>query len=150
MNRRGDTGNQVMFVVYLFLLVMISGGIVIGNLMFFGSGYDGRQLDADVLNYKVRECIRQNVLTDIKNDFYGVCHFRKDVLGEEKYKVNICEGECVGDSPGIISVGSNFASCKLTGKGEEYPKCTISHIMKDGKSYEVISGSSQLPRGISE
>lgn len=150
MNRKGEAGSMLMIVVFLFLLIMISGGIVAGTYMFFGTGYEVRQLDADVLNYKIKECIEKNWILEVVDNFYEVCGLNKEVLEEEGYKINICEGICSGNLPGIISLGSNFEVCKFTGKGEGYPKCAISNVVKEGKNYEIIIASSQMPRRVSE
>ena len=147
MNRKGQLGNQLMIFIYLALLTMIAVGIVVGTLIFFGPGYDSRQADSDILNNRVVNCLMQNDFTKVKADIYGVCGFNKIGLNETLYKINVCDGSC-GEQLGIISVGGNFAVCKLTGKGVDYPKCTITNIIKDGKSYEVMTASNQFPRSI--
>ncbi|MDP1695445.1 MAG: hypothetical protein Q8L29_00855 [archaeon] len=149
-NRKGEAGSMLMLVVFLFLLLMIAGGIVAGTFMFFGTGYEVRQLDADVLNYKIKECMTNNYILMVVDSFYEVCGLNKEVLEQAGYKINICEGVCSGNLPGIISVGSNFEVCKFTGKGEGYPKCTISSVVKEGKSYEIVVASLQMPRRVSE
>lgn len=149
MNQRGQAGNMILFVIFFFMMLLIAGGIVAGTLMFFGPGYDGRQLDSDLLNQKVRACIEYNSLFEIENDIFSVCGLNKVILEGQGYKINVCEGGC-GNDPGVVSVGSNFDACKLTGKNEGYPKCTITTIYKDGRNYEVLTGSSQVPRRISE
>ena len=79
MNRRAQTvGNQVMGIAFVFFLVLIAGGVVLGIYIYFGTPYDYKKIDASILNYKIKDCIEnRDSLTSsaesFKEGFYREC-----------------------------------------------------------------------------
>ena len=153
MNRKGDVGDQINVFGFLFLILIIGVGIVIGVLIFFGKGYDFREGEAKLLNYKIKECLLKNELNkEFFLGFFQKCKLDKDVI-EKNNIIRICENseDCVFEDNKekvLIFVGSNFRACKFEGVrgNENFPKCSIQSLEKAGKKYEIITGSSQISR----
>ena len=147
MNRGGQAGEQIMIFPFIFLLIIIGVGIVGGVVIFFGAEYDVRQIDADILNYKIRECI-SNGKVDF-DDFYKNCRISESAIVENNLIFKIClgDGDCVQDD-GIIGVWSNLETCRFEGvkENDAFPKCSKSEVEKDGKSYKIITGSNQFSK----
>ena len=144
-NRRGEIGVQMMFSINLLLMIVIGGGIVFGASLFFGRGPDFRQAEADILNYKVRECVLEKGIDFEGGKFHEVCGFNKKVL-EENNGIKICIGsdnmeECIEDGKPAFVLGGlgDFESCGFTGKkAESFAKCSFESLEKEGKVYGVL------------
>src|SRR3989304_5956883 len=54
--RRGQLGEQMMVFMFIFFMVIIGGGIVIGTGIFIGPEFDFRASEAVLLNYHIRNC----------------------------------------------------------------------------------------------
>jgi len=155
MNRGGQAGEQLMIFPFLFLLIIIGVGIVGGVVIFFGAEYDVRQIDADILNYKIRECISEGEVdlthqpAPKEEEFYKNCRISESAIVENNLIFKIClgDGDCVQDD-GIIGVWSNLETCRFEGvkENDAFPKCSKSEVEKDGKSYKIITGSNQFSK----
>ncbi len=152
-NRRGDLGDITMIFVYLFFIVIIGVGIFAGIYLFFIQGYEFREAESDVLNYKVSHCILDNNIdSKFIGDFYNKCALEKGVV--EKYNlIRVCKNsdDCVNERDEkavLIGQGSKFQACRFEGgrKNDAFPRCVIKNFVKDGQSYEVITGSTQNSR----
>ncbi len=149
MNRKGAIGEQLSVFYFIFLMLMIGVGIVIGTSIFYGKGYDYRQTEADLLNYKIEKCILENDLDENffkEENFFANCKLSKEVLTRNNL-LKICDGfgeNCFVNREAYVILGSNFNSCKLENKNS--PKCSVKEIEKDGKRYVIISGSNQDSR----
>ena len=53
MGKKGQMGGYLMLGSFIFMLLVIGGGIAAGTLLFFGTGYDFRKADSHALNYKI-------------------------------------------------------------------------------------------------
>ena len=160
MNRRG-LGDKVHVVAFLFLIVVIGIGVAAGVFIFFGSGYDARAVEADLLNYKIRKCIMGDSLLEgffEKEIFFDKCKLNKKIV-EENNLIRVCENanedECIRVLEGVIDVGSNFEVCRFEGtkQNDNYPKCAIKSLEKiDGegkvRKFVVITGSNQFSRRV--
>jgi len=147
--KRGQLGSQLMIFVFLFLLILVAGGVVAGTYIFFGQGYDIRQAEADALNIHIASCLQEKIIDwKVAGDFYNQCGLSSDALNSSIYLIRI--RDCVNDNCNlgniVFSLGSNFEACSLTGKNKAYPKCTIKKIYLKDKIYELVTGSNQLPR----
>ncbi len=143
-NSRGDLGDYTMVFAFLFLLVIIGVGIALGVYIFFGSGYDFRIAEAEILNFKVRKCIINNEINS--DNFYESCKLDKNIV--DKYNlIRICKNsvECINDRDPLIGEGSRFQACKFEGgkENENFPKCVIKSFKKGKDNFEVITGSLQ-------
>ncbi len=154
MDKKAQTvGNQVMGIAFVFFLVLIVGGISLGIYAYFGTPYDYKNIDAAILNFRIRECIMNNdSLTlnaeSFKNNFYSACNINKDSLSTGKLIIKICEdsSDCLKEEKPLVIEGGNFEACFLKGARDNpsYPKCKIEVIEKNDKKYEIITGSNQI------
>ncbi len=150
MNRGGETGNQLMFFTFLFMLVMIGAGIVAGVLIFFGNEYDTRHIDADILNYKIRKCIIEKDFEFSNNGFFETCLLNEKTMTDSEIIVKICidSSDCLTEKDSLLIFGSNFQACGFEGVKENkaFPRCKMNSFVKEGKKYDVITGSNQKVR----
>lgn len=151
MNRRGAAGEKLMFVVLFAVMFIIGFGIALGVLMFFGSEIEYRGVEAQMLNYHVRECILRNSLGENPGDnFYSICLLDKMAL-ERNNLIKICknipagdsDSGCVRSSNALFAMPGDYQPCKITGGNAEYPYCSYSRIYKGEDSYDLITISSQ-------
>ncbi len=142
-NKKAQLGDMTMFLAFLTLLIIIGGGIAAGVYIFFGSGYDFRQVDADILNYKIRTCLINSELdeTNFKEDLYQTCKLNKNIT-EEVLVLRIKK-----ETKTLISL-NNPQGCLLEGAKENkaFPKCTESILTKNQITYTILTGSNQKSR----
>lgn len=147
MHKKGIAENFPLVFVGLFLFVFIAGGIVASIYLFYGEGYDFREGEAELLSFKIKECILENDEIDMDN-FFDLCRLDKNVL-EANNLVKICEnsGDCAYDEA-IVKVGGNFPACRFIAENKDIPKCIEKDFDKNGKKFSVITGSKQFSRGL--
>lgn len=148
-NKRGEVGDQVMLIIFIFLLVLISVGVVSGVLIFFGSEYDFRQVGAEVLNYNIRNCLdKEGIDSSFFSNLYERCGLNEGIINSS-YIVKICENsqDCIMEQNYKFSHG-DAVQCGLTGAfgNINYPKCSIREITIQGVTYTIIIGSKQARR----
>jgi len=148
-NKKADLGDHLMIFGFLFLVVVIAFGLMAGVYIYFGAEYDFRQVEADVLNYKIRECILSSEIDwNSADDFYDRCGFDKSVL-EENNKIKVCKGvgDCISGAS-VFVLGSGFQECgfEAAEENKNFPRCSIRSLKKEGDSYEIITAGSQLRR----
>lgn len=136
MNKKANTGNQIMIFPFLFLLLIIGLGLITGIYIFFGSTYEFRQIDTNILNYKIKSCLSNNDI-DFSNpeNFFTTCKLNKNIT-QEYFIIYIQQ-----DSKTIYDYGDEVA-CDLSAKSEKYPKCTDSTL----DQYSIRTGSNQFKR----
>lgn len=145
MNKRGESvGDQLMFVWFFLMLVLIVGGLAIGASIYFGKNYDARGEEATILFDKIRDCFVSNDLT--AENFYDVCLLNESLLNENNIRIRICEEECASGKI-FLQLGSDFESCyfvsDIEGKNEQFGKCFKGITKKNGKNYIIEVGSNQ-------
>ncbi len=148
-NRRGQLGNQMMIFPFLFLIFIISVGIVAGVYLFFGAGYDFREVDAELLNYKVRKCIVEGEIgAEFWSDFFEKCGIDEVVMLENDLILRICEGDCAIGGDAKVQIGGNFQACRFKGvkENDAFPRCVDESVSKNGVEYSVIAGSNQVAK----
>lgn len=149
-DKKGRLGDQVAISAFLFLLFVIAGGIAVGIYIFYGDEYDFRPLEAEILNYNIRQCIfeKGNALNwNDEDEFYALCGLNKEVIkGNDIIQIKIDGRETFSANEGKVE------SCKLTGarKNINYPKCVIKEFDSEGKKYELITGSFQKARRLND
>ncbi len=148
-----ETGDQIMVFAFMFLLVIIGVGIWLGVSIYFGSSYDSRQVDANLLLYKVENCFTNSNIIEFQGDFYAICGINQGVVENNQLMIKVCSGNdvnsCINNASSFLFFGKNLAvDCALTGgnSNNAYPKCSNDEITKDGKSYIIITGSNQQIR----
>ncbi|MEI6850029.1 MAG: hypothetical protein WCK29_03245 [archaeon] len=148
-NKKGALGNQIMIFEYIFILMVVSVGFFVGISAFFGQSYDFRQTQADLLSYKISDCLNQNENMDF-NNFFSVCGLNKELLEKNNLDFKICDSmdfsNCASASA-KVSVGSNFELCFLTGasNNDKYPKCSLKNI---NSKYALITMVNQKPKEV--
>ena len=149
--KKGAIGEQASIVYFLFLAVIIGASIGIAIWIFYGGGYDFREAEANLLNYKIRECMIKNEITEAffdKNNFYNLCGLNKGIIGKNNL-IKICDGfgeDCIISKESFFIEGSNFNRCSLNEKDKSSPKCSIQNFEKDRKRFVIITASNQLSR----
>ena len=150
--KKANLGNQMMFFLFIFMLLLIGVGIVAGAVMYYGSDYDLRLVEAEILNLKVRNCIMINGIDDkLIEGFFEKCLINKSVVENNKLMIRICENvvnkeECMAANEPIFQSGTNFQVCGFIGssENENFPKCAFSTFSSgDGKNYMIITSSNQ-------
>jgi len=152
LNNKGDTGNQMMSLFYVFLMLVVAVGLSTGIFIFFGAEYQFKQIDADEMYLKVSDCVLQNSLGEIGNNFYSVCGINKPVA-EKYFRVKICvngNSDCVVSDSSLFVLGSDFQSCVLKGikDNSNFPRCVNGFVKKGSDNVEIIAGSQQKIRRI--
>jgi len=152
LNRNGELGNQIMSLLYIFLMLVIFIGLTAGIFIYFGAEYQFKQVDADLMYLKIVKCIREKPIDSIVNDFYSICGINKEVT-QEFFRVKIClhkdeTDNCIieesSDKVKFVE-GSDFQSCELIGVKDNtnFPRCAKGIIEVNKVQYEVIAGSRQ-------
>jgi len=138
-NRKGAMGRQLMYAYFLFMLVVIGGGIVAGVFIFYGTGYDFRKADSVALNFEIKKCILEKEIDFGKDSIYEKCSLNEKIIDEGKYSIGIFKN---GNE---VLRFRDYVICKVTAKkGVDFPKCTITKFLKGNDEFEVVIGSNQL------
>jgi len=154
LNRKGETGNQMISLYYIFLMIVIAVGLTAGIVLFFGGEYQFKQIDADEMYLKIANCLRDNSPEEVFKSFYSVCGINENV-SKEYFRIKICSGSdsCMNEeekSRVMFVLGSDFQSCELAGaKGNtNFPRCAKGMVDSNGVRYEIIAGSRQILRRV--
>jgi len=145
MNKLGEVaGSGLLFFIFFIMMIMIGSGIAGGILMFYGQGYDFRATESSSLFSKTIDCF-----SDENNDFfkegfdiYGSCKFDKDTLSKNHL---IFIKRLSDNREFVVGVNDYKVKCFLDARKENFnlPLCKNATIIKDGKLYEILIGSSQ-------
>jgi hypothetical protein len=153
-SKKGNAGNQIMIVPYLFIIVIISMGIASGMWIFFGSPPDFRPVDSTILSYNIQRCILENeVNSEFTGNFFKNCWISQNVT-EKYYDIKICLNKdsvgCIEDNSPLFISGSNFQICGISGieGNANYPVCVKKTIIKGDKKYSILVLGDQKPRRI--
>jgi hypothetical protein len=142
MNRRAEIGDQLYLAYFIFILLMITGGIVLGSYLTSGKDYDIRSVDAELLGKKIISCLsEQKDLTAQKvADLYSTCSL------DEKSLENGLIIEINTQTSKLFTYG-NVVACGLSDKNEDYPRCltTSVRVKLDGQDTDLyITAGSNL------
>jgi hypothetical protein len=157
MNRKGDLGDNVWSGLgfFIFMLGIMGGVIVAGMYLLFGQGYDFREAEAELLNFKIKNCILEQDFSEgvramFFEDLIENCDLNREVI-ERDLIVKVCSGggDCVKSEDPEFTSGGNFQSCELektSSKG--FHECVGQEFLKSGEIFEVVAGSKQHSRGV--
>jgi len=152
MDRKGALGWQIFGIFELLLfMIIVGGGIAFGTYLFYGKGYDFRNAEADLLNYKIRNCIMENENMDFYNEFFERCGLDREIVNKTNI-IKICSnsGDCIEERKNeriLFQSGSNFVACELPYKKKSSaPGCVSKSFSKNGERFEVVVGSRQSSR----
>ena len=143
MDRKGGLGNQALSIAFVFIIVIIVGGIAISAYIFFGEGYNTKQAEASQLNKLVRECIYNGADLSETIKFFNKCNLNKGVLEKNDYLVRICEKDCFNGGKVNVFLNSNHEACKFDVVKENpyYRICAMSKVKSNGIEYQIVTGS---------
>jgi len=143
MDKKGGLGNQALSIVFVFIIIIIVGGIAISAYIFFGNGYNTKQAEASLLNKLVRVCIYDGADLSDTGKFFEKCNLNKEVLEKNDYLVRICEKDCFNGGKVNVFINSNHEACKFDAVKENpyYRICTMSKVKSNGIEYQVVTGS---------
>jgi hypothetical protein len=162
-NKKAQLGEQLMIFVFLFFLVIIGGGIIIGTYVFVGPEFDYRTTEAAILNYQIRECFLQGKLAGLdalpgdiltRKDFvFKACRINPDVANSNNL-VKICIAgseikQCLGEENPVFTTGGDFQPCGMNDP-TKFLGCSVESVMKNGKNYVVVTTSKQKIRRASK
>lgn len=158
-DKKAQFGKQIMIFPFVFLLIIIALGISAGIVIFYGTGYDYRDIDSSILVKKLGDCVLDiSDFDKLRGDFYETCGLSKKSLEENKYFFRVCRelngADCAtsdGDTKIVESLGSNFQICFLEGAKENknYPRCSYMTVKLNEETYSIIAGSNQQIRRVS-
>ena len=93
-NKKGSS--KIMSVYWFAILVIVAGTIVYMVSIFYGSPYDVREIEANILINKVAGCLSENgklkyeLTEELRNSFLEKCHLNFDTLDEkEQYYLEV-------------------------------------------------------------
>ena len=149
MNRKGSASEGIFAFTFLFLIIIMTLGIVSTVYLFYGDGYDSREEEGFILNAKIIKCLNINGVEKFKMDFFGNCGINKKVFDDSKMAFKICKNsnfdDCIAGKEEFYSYGSNINLCGLVGakKNKNYPRCATSYFNFKGEGYIVIASNNR-------
>ncbi|MBX4196464.1 hypothetical protein KW805_02670 [Candidatus Pacearchaeota archaeon] len=149
---KGQLGNQLSIFIYLFLFVLIGGGIVFGTSLFLEDSSDFRSSDAVSLNREIQNCIRDVSEADFSTRFYDSCTIGKSVTDRYNLiKVCVNSVDCISAGNPLFSTGGDFQLCGIAGvkSNGDYPSCVTTEMSANSKSYTILTVSKQRVRRVS-
>jgi hypothetical protein len=157
MDRRAQLGEQLMIFMFLFFMVVIGAGIVIGAYVFIGPEFDFRPTEAAILNYQIRECFTHDTFSmkdkmeegTFKDFVFKQCKLNAEVIGTYN-GIKICNAgqgvdDCIKEGKPLFSTGGDFQPCGFNEKNKFFG-CAVQSVVKNGQSYVVITISKQQIR----
>lgn len=146
MNRKA-VGSQTTILWFVFLLIMVLLALAAGNAIFFGSGYDYRQTNADLLNYKIKECLSEKDISleneTFAEEFYSKCLLKREVVEKDFFVLIKVNGTKIYEAgPG------DETQCTLSDIYDEAPRCQSSTITKQGNNLSIQTGNNQKAKEV--
>lgn len=148
MNRKGEvTGSGLLFFVFFMLMLMIGAGIAGGVWMFYGQGYDFREVESTILFEQVLDCFYENDFYDGEFNIYESCRFEEKVLSKNHLVLvrRLSDG-----NEFFIGVKDFETQCffEAREKNINLPLCVSLKVTKAGEEYEIFAGSNQNSRRV--
>ncbi len=141
---RGQTGEMIMFFVFLFLNFIVVAGIVWGVISFYGEPYDTRYNEAGILADRIQTCAKGHDFFSSEFNISRDCRVNEDVLNND-HLVYVS----LGDKEFILGTLDFKNQCLFnTGGNAGYPVCVQRSFMKDGSKVVIITGSNQRVGGL--
>lgn len=153
-SKKGQLGEQIMMFAFMFLLVVVGGGIVLGTYFFIGPEFDFRSVEANLLVNSIKQCLSDGSLKldglaeEQKSDTGFIaekCNLNKEVI-EKNNLIKICVSEnnlenCINEADNskiAFSMKGDFTPCGLTDKNK-FLGCFI----EESGEYTIIATSRQ-------
>lgn len=147
--RRGKAEEAANLPVFVFLLVIIGGGLIGGWYAYFGPSPDGRAVHAEDLADILTRCLEQGLLS-APSTWPARCGLNPGII-REQYGFTIClEGTDCFAGGGVLTEGSNFQACGLKGaqKNKAYPVCVTRDLVIGEQGYRLIVLAKASARGV--
>ncbi len=135
MNKKGD---KLLSFGWVFILVIVGAGVVFGVTSFFSAHIDVRQMESDVLNVEVFDCVSQGMDDFSEDNFFDKCGLIAEKFGEGSNYFILVNVDGLNYRYGKHSMEE---SCKISFgllKSKEYPRCTE----KSSGDIYILTGSS--------
>lgn len=144
MNRLGS-GEGLMFFAFIFIMGILGAGIVWGVSSFFGSGYDGRNVEASTLLDSLKVCFQEHDFFSPGFDVSKECGLNANVIDDGKHFIFVN-----GSKSFIYGVSDYINQCNFEGAklNSGYPVCVNGTFVKDGARFDVVVGSNQRGRRV--
>jgi len=138
---------KVMSVYWFVILFLVAGAIVYMVSIFYGSPYDVREIESNVLINNVANCLSKNqelILIDdvFRNNFLEVCHLNLNTEDEEiQYYIEV---EFL-DFNGEENIGENeaFKEKVIVGNLNLNNNPNIGSVFESEKSFYVLKGKNE-------
>jgi hypothetical protein len=137
--RRGKAEEATNLPLFLFLLIIIGGGLVSGWYVYFGPSPDGRVVYAEDLADRLTACLARGLL-ETPSAWSKLCNLHAETI-RTHYAFILCkEGQACEEGEGIIREGSHFQVCGLTSVRNErgYPICVSRTLLFGGENYRLL------------
>ena len=147
MNYKSQAGNFAVIFWFIFLLVLTTIGLVAGVVIFFGEEYDFRQVDSDILNKKINDCLQKKEIDleaeNFSREIEKKCSLNLEVIKED-YFLLIKKDENI-----LFDVGQgDETQCALAEKNINFPRCSNSTLTIENNLFFIQAGSSQKRREV--
>lgn len=139
-----SAGNQLSFFSFFLLLLIVGGGIVGGVYVYYGGDADYRATQSGAFAYLLERCVQQGVF----DGTFGSCGIDEQVVTREKYLVSVCEDDCFGNAgKTVLRSGDSVEQCRFGVKSSAtYPKCAERVFTFEGKTYQIVVGTTYQGR----
>ena len=159
MNKKG--GEKLLSIWWVFVLVIIGGGIFVGVLIYYSVDINVNSVEADVLAERILNCINDNGnlnanIFDPNFDIVQKCNLNSDLFGKSSYYYfNIS----IFDNNNLIfnvTMGdySFEKDCLIQEKirANNFPKCSrkIDYVFYNNKNLKIVilAGANQQGKSV--
>lgn len=140
MNNKAELGEQMFLIYFIFLLIIITVGIVAGSYSAFGKPYDSRKVDSALLLNHVEQCLENTPqLSEVRiRAVLANCGIDKQMLEKGFTLALYVEGK-------EVFRNGDTVVCGLEYKYPNGPRCSYETINLDIdnslKEVSIIAGS---------
>lgn len=159
MNKKG--GEKLLSIWWVFVLIVIGGGIFIGVLIYYSVEINVNEVEADVLAERILNCINDNgylsnEVFEPNFDIFQKCNLNPNLFGKSSYYYfNIS----IYDDNGIIfnTTKGDYSfekDCLIQEKvtANNFPKCSrkVDNIFYENKNLKIVilAGANQQGKSV--
>ncbi|MBU0760877.1 MAG: hypothetical protein KJ600_02240 [Nanoarchaeota archaeon] len=151
MRKKAQGGDMMMIITFTFIVVVMGTLLAIGVGMFFGSEYDFREVDANILLYKIEKCIaNENIDFSLSEKEFEKEFFEKCELNKNSTEKNFLVFISLGEDDKLKYKTGDEKLCALSERNEDFPLCKTGKIVKnvgeEQLTINLITGSDQKTR----
>ena len=138
---RNKKGGEELITPWLFLIfALISGVIFLAVIFYYSASADIRNLEAEFLNLKIIECLKENDFLDKSFYLFDSCKLNREIIensGNYYLYLNIDGKEEEYGVQGFKVL------CGLEDKSENFPKCSLNKLNIKNSKVEILTASNQ-------